>query len=70
MSFETKIGRVVCVYNSFFTDYIGSKLYLVAVVNSQNTHAQRATPLTVHSPVSDPSQRYAFVRISSDLEEI
>ena len=68
MSFETKIGRVVCVYNFFFTDYIGSKLYLVAVVNSQNTHAQRATPLTVHSPVSD--QRYAFVRISSDLEEI
>ena len=68
MSFETKIGHVVCVYNSFFTDYIGSKLYLVAVVNSQNTHAQRATPLTVHSPVSD--QRYAFVRISSDLEEI
>ena len=39
--------------------YLVSKPYLVVVDNSQNTPAQFATPLTVHSPVLD--QRYALL---------
>ena len=50
--------------------HLGSNLLsqlLVVVDNLQNTPAQPATPLTVHSPVSD--HRYASVQISFELED-